>query len=120
MSDEIIEEFTDLEPRMSLKLECHPLLGKCGKKKTWKGNKLAEIIERVEADGWDYKLASCPEHTPRVDAVEGEFFRKGKCDACGKSGVERTKTFRGKDMDEVYAKAAAWENEPLRHKKCEP
>lgn len=108
------------EPRMTLKLWCYPLLDECNQKKTWKGDTLQEIVDQVEADGWDYKLASCPKHTPRVDAVEGEFFRKGKCAKCGGNNVERTKTFRGKTMAEVEAKAEAWNKEPLRHKRCEP
>ena len=67
-----------------------------------------------------YELSDTPSvRKPVVNAVSGEFFRKGKCDSCGRSGVERTKTFTGPTMENVQEQADAWAKQPLKHKRCE-
>lgn len=55
----------------------------------------------------------------RVDKVTCTYFRKGKCEACGKSGVERTQNFSGTTMEMCEEQAAVWMRTPLVHKKCE-
>lgn len=55
---------------------------------------------------------------PRIDKIEAEYFRKGKCAKCGGS-TERIRTFTGTTMAEVEAAAQAWLNTPLVHKRCE-
>lgn len=63
-------------------------------------------------------------------------FKKGKCAACGKHGVERTKEFyqtlnpwnrnadgelksRDEIRAELRAEDAAWMAEPVKHARCE-
>lgn len=106
-------------PRMTLTLTCYPLLNDCGLEEVWEGDTLREIVEQVAADGWDYQAPACPEHKAVVNQVSGEYFRKGKCAACGKSGVERTKTFSGATLEECNEAAEAWARQPLKHKRCE-
>lgn len=56
---------------------------------------------------------------PRIDKISGQFFRKGRCAACGGS-VERLRTFTGTTMQEVNEKARVWSEETaLLHKRCE-
>lgn len=55
---------------------------------------------------------------PRVDAVIGTFYRKGKCEVCGKH-VERERSFRGTTYADMEQQGAAWGATPLVHKRCE-
>lgn len=55
---------------------------------------------------------------PRVDAVHVTYYRKGKCEVCGKQ-AEREKTFTGPTYDDARRQAARWEERPIRHKRCE-
>lgn len=55
---------------------------------------------------------------PRVDKVSGEFFRKGRCERCGKQ-AERIRTFSAPTFDQVEAAGKAWGETPLLHKRCE-
>lgn len=56
---------------------------------------------------------------PRIDRVQAQYFRKGKCAACGGS-VERLRTFTGLSLAETDAQAKVWTEETaLLHKRCE-
>ena len=55
---------------------------------------------------------------PRIDRITATYFRKGKCAACSGS-VERTRSFVGTTMADCQSQAAAWEQLPLKHKRCE-
>lgn len=54
----------------------------------------------------------------RVDRVVGDYFRKGKCEVCGKS-CERSKSIAADTYAAMEAKAAEWGKKPLTHKRCE-
>jgi hypothetical protein len=43
---------------MELTLVCN-----CGADGAWTGETFTEIRAQVEADGWDIKTPTCPEHT---------------------------------------------------------
>lgn len=54
----------------------------------------------------------------RVDAVIGDYFRKGKCQVCGLH-CERSKKVRAASYAEMQARGAEWAKTPLTHKRCE-
>lgn len=54
----------------------------------------------------------------RVDKITGSFFRKGRCDLCGKQ-CERSRTFSGTTYATMQDRAKRWGEEPLMHRKCE-
>lgn len=55
---------------------------------------------------------------PRVDKITATYFRKGKCAVCSGS-VERTRSFVDTTLTGCQSQAAAWEQAPLKHKRCE-
>jgi hypothetical protein len=52
-----------------------------------------------------------------INRVTGSFYRKGKCEVCGKT-AERTKSFSAPTHEAMMAMGARWTGR-LRHKKCE-
>lgn len=56
----------------------------------------------------------------RVDFVQANYFRSGKCAHCGKNNVERSRTFTGTTLEACKAQAERWMKRALLHKKCEP
>ena len=56
---------------------------------------------------------------PRVDRVTGSFFKRGRCQVCGKF-AHRDRTFSAPTYEAMMAKGEAWGKEPVLHKKCEP
>ena len=55
---------------------------------------------------------------PRIDVVHASYFRSEKCEACGNT-AERHRTFTGPSLADTDRQAKAWNERPLRHKKCE-
>lgn len=55
----------------------------------------------------------------KIDAVVATYYRKGKCERCGKH-AERERTFRGATLEECNEQANAWANSTLFHRRCEP
>ena len=55
---------------------------------------------------------------PRIDVVQASYFRREKCEACGKT-AERHRTFTGTSLADCDRQAKTWQERPLRHKKCE-
>lgn len=72
------------------------------------GLNLSAIADELE--GLDRK--------PQVNLVTAQYYRKGKCEVCGK-GAEREKTFSGTTLEECQAQADRWMETPIRHRKCE-
>lgn len=55
---------------------------------------------------------------PSIAVVQASYFRSEKCEVCGKT-AERHRTFTGLSLVDTDRQAKAWNERPLRHKKCE-
>lgn len=56
---------------------------------------------------------------PDIHNIQATYYRKGSCARCGRSNVEREKTFTGRTLADCAAQAKAWEREPILHRRCE-
>lgn len=54
----------------------------------------------------------------RIDKVTGEFFKKGRCEVCGRS-AERTRQIEAATYHLMLKKGRDWSAAPVLHKKCE-